>query len=320
MRKLPKYFKQITTLQALDKYLSKDQITVKITFFGGRKYVHKNSKGDFTGDFSLNDFVRLFGKRFYISQYGGGKYPKKNRQLVSRISSRLNDLDAEGQNKLKEKGWLTRQMHKFLKSDVVLKTKGVKCTRKNVLSDIDNSLKDLETRENQIVLQVKTAFDESFGTGDDDRTLHPTLTQEIDDTKSALTEFVKDAIEEKAKLFMIKVKQLSESAKKLSGNDRLTFNKKLIELINKLVTDKNGTKLSAFMFAAYCNAITKDPLQFVAENQELEEKIREYDIFKNYFSQYYKKYKKNDSIWWPPLTVEKMILSENVQRCSDSFE
>ena len=322
MGKLPTDFIQIKNLEKLKDYLSEDKITVKITFWGGRKFKHKGSKGDLT----LNDIVRMFGKKVYDSRYGGGKYSQEKRDLVNKISLRLGALDTKGKDKLKKKGWLTRLMHKIRKSAVVLKIEDDTYTRKNVLEDIKESLRDLETRENQILLRVETRFDESFGTDAYGYTPFPTLTQELDDTKSAFTEFVKNPKKQKAKEFRIEVQKLSKSAQKLSDDDSKTFNNKLIELIHKLATDevitKNGLKLSGFMLAMYCCAIGKKPSDFVVDNQNLK-KIRDFDILKNYTIDFYKKSiepEESGAKWWPYLNIEHLEFPDNLQRLRESFE
>ena len=153
MKKLPKDFKQITTLQALDKYLTKDQITVKITFFGGRKYEHKGNKGVLT----LNDIVRMFGKIVYDSQELHHEL-LKNKNLVKEIKKRIKTLDIDANNELTKKGLFARLIHYILKSDVVIKEKST-YTRKDVLDEISSSVDELENKHTLKVKQVRNAFD-----------------------------------------------------------------------------------------------------------------------------------------------------------------
>lgn len=261
----------------------------------------------------------MFATKFRESK-GWCKYPQEKRDLVNTIILRLHGLDTKGKDKLKKKGWLTRLMHKIRKSAVVLKIEDDTYTRENVLEDIEKSLTNLEAKENKILLRVETRFDESFGTDAYRHTPFPTLTQELDDTKRAFTEFVKNAKKQKAKEFRSAVQKLSESAQKLPEYDRETFDKKLIELIHKLATDKviikNKLRLSGFMLAMYCCAIGKKPSDFLVDNQNLK-KIRGFDVLETYTISFYQKSiepEKSGAKWWPYLNIEHLEFPDNLQR------
>lgn len=322
MRKIPEDFKQITTLQALDNYLSKDEITIKIGFCGGRKFEHKGSEGDLT----LNDIVRMFGKKVYESH----KYSDnllENKDLVKTIKDRIKALDNEANDKLSNRGLFTRLMHYIRKNDLVIKkqsplTSVSTYTRKDVLDEISSLVNDLKNEHDLKAKQVKNAFNVVF---DHDHSRYysnpfPDLTQEIKSTKSALTEFVKVNSQKNAEELMNKVKELIKKAKGLFNKNRqdVLCNERLEELIFALVNiDYN---LAAFMFAAFCYAREEDVDTIFICSEKLK-KLHIFGVIRMSAKPYYKDYKesKDSNRWWPEIKVN--IFKGIVLRiCDESFE
>ncbi len=242
MTKIPEDFKEIHTLDGLKEYLKKTKAK-NIGFFGGRKFVHGDSKGELT----LNHIVRKFG--FVVAKF----WPEVDHltefeEQMLEIQNRIAVLDNEASKKVKKKNWLIRIMTRIRHEDRViianfLTSFPVYVYRKDVLKSISDFKTNLTKIREAKAADVGKLFDDSF------KEVSPT----VQSARDALVNYVKLDNEKNSEHLKNAVKELLK--KELLKNDQYSMT--LEELIHKFLTNvdkKLFLPLAQFIFQLYASA------------------------------------------------------------------
>ena len=230
MTKIPEDFKEIHTLDGLKKYLKKTKAK-NIGFFGGRKFVHGDSKGELT----LNHIVRKFG--FIVGQFSHASQHTIVDNIKD-ISEKIKYLDNKATEKVLRKGWIARLMTAIRKNDVVI-TIGLFTphSREDVINKINRFKTDLTKIREDKAANVGKLFDDSF----------KEYRRTVQEARNALVNFVKLDNKQNAE-------HLKNAVEELLKIDQ--YSMRLEELIHKFLTDVDTNlflPLAQFIFQLYAS-------------------------------------------------------------------